>query len=233
MEPVVRPGPALARADEPANERPSTVVGSDTPFIVQIGERRFTTTQSSLSDGSTYFKAFFSGRWIHRKLADGSYFVDADGDSFEHVLKYMRLKTMPLFWKPSVGFDHDKYLSLQVTAEFFGVAALAEWIENKVYLDVVTVSTTSSIVSGNCDETPALNATTNANTKLSHYPTFRMAKMYVCPRGINVHMGDSRRCGTACKKAQGDSALEFEDVEVLSTLVIRQTTGFDLTLCMG
>jgi len=233
MESAVLSGPSLGCADKPTNERASTVVSSDTLFILQVGERRFTTTQSTLSDGSMYLKAFFSGRWIHRKLADGSYFVDADGDSFEHVLKYMRLKTMPLFWEPSVGFDHDKYLSLQVTAEFFGVTELADWIENKVYLDVVTVSTTSSIVSGNCDETPALNTTTNANTKLFHYPTFRMAKMYVCPRGIHVHMGDSRRCGTACKKAQGESDVEFEDVEVLSTLVIRQTTGFDLTLCMG
>lgn len=70
-------------------------------------------------------------------------FIDGDGDSFEHLLRYLRLKTKPLFWDHATGFDIQKYNALQVTADYFGVTDLSEWIKAKMYLKVVTIRTWS------------------------------------------------------------------------------------------
>jgi hypothetical protein len=37
-----------------------------------------------------FFDAYFSGRYAQDMCADGSIFVDRDGEHFGHVLEYMR-----------------------------------------------------------------------------------------------------------------------------------------------
>jgi hypothetical protein len=56
-----------------------------------IGGRRFETSVQTLRRvPHTFFDAYFSGRSAQDVCADGSIFVDRDGEHFGHVLEYMR-----------------------------------------------------------------------------------------------------------------------------------------------
>jgi hypothetical protein len=58
---------------------------------VNIGGRRFETSVQTLRRvPHTFFDAYFSGRYAQDVCADGSIFVDRDGEHFGHVLEYMR-----------------------------------------------------------------------------------------------------------------------------------------------
>lgn len=58
-------------------------------ITLQVGERRFITTAETMTQESAFFAALFSGRRDNAE-ADGSYFIDADPDLFEHILRYLR-----------------------------------------------------------------------------------------------------------------------------------------------
>lgn len=68
--------------------------------VLQVGERRFVTTSDTLIQGSGFLRSLFSGRWDNAQ-DDGSHFVDADGDLFVHVLRYLRRGVFPLFYNIS------------------------------------------------------------------------------------------------------------------------------------
>jgi hypothetical protein len=58
---------------------------------LNIGGFRFeTSVQTLLRVPHTFFDAYFSGRYAQNVCADGSIFVDRDGEHFKHVLEYMR-----------------------------------------------------------------------------------------------------------------------------------------------
>jgi hypothetical protein len=58
---------------------------------LNIGGRRFETSVQTLRRvPHTFFDAYFSGRYAQDVCADGSIFVDRDGEHFGHVLEYMR-----------------------------------------------------------------------------------------------------------------------------------------------
>lgn len=48
------------------------------------------------------FAALLSGRWDHER-ADGSFFIDADPELFEHVLRYLRHSVLPIFYVSAKG----------------------------------------------------------------------------------------------------------------------------------
>ncbi|KAJ0370501.1 hypothetical protein COL922a_014331 [Colletotrichum nupharicola] len=104
---------------------------------LQVGQQRFTALRSSLVEQSTYFKALRSGRWNAR--ADGSYFVDADPDLFAHILNYLRRPDVfPLFYDNVKDHDFLKYYALLAEARYFGIDALAKWIEDRGYAKVLS-----------------------------------------------------------------------------------------------
>jgi hypothetical protein len=58
---------------------------------LNIGGYRFETSVQTLRRiAHTFFDAYFSGRYAQDMCADGSIFVDRDGEHFGHVLDYMR-----------------------------------------------------------------------------------------------------------------------------------------------
>jgi hypothetical protein len=58
---------------------------------LNIGGYRFETSVQTLRRvPHTFFDAYFSGRYAQDVCADGSIFVDRDGEHFGHVLEYMR-----------------------------------------------------------------------------------------------------------------------------------------------
>lgn len=63
-------------------------------ITLQVGEHRFTTFASTLTAESSYFTHLLSAQW-RRAQADGSYFVDADGTLFPHILRYSTTRTDP------------------------------------------------------------------------------------------------------------------------------------------
>ena len=75
-----------------------TVEDFDPMVILQVGERRFNTTRSTLAAGSTYFKSLFSGNFADARSEDGSYFIDADPDAFPTILRYLRHNVLPTFF---------------------------------------------------------------------------------------------------------------------------------------
>ena len=81
------------------------------PLSLQVGERKFTTTKDTLSK-SGFFSALLAGPWEGDLLMDGSYFIDADPDIFEFVLKYLRHGTFPLFYDKVKGHDYRLYLAV-------------------------------------------------------------------------------------------------------------------------
>jgi hypothetical protein len=58
---------------------------------LNIGGFRFETSVQTLRRvPHTFFDAYFSGRYAQDVCADGSIFVDRDGEHFRHILEYMR-----------------------------------------------------------------------------------------------------------------------------------------------
>jgi len=198
---------------------------SEALITLQVGERRFTALPSTLSDRSQYFAAFFSGLSRQTKLADGALFIDGDGDSFEHLLRYLRLKVKPLFWSHKDGFDVQKYQALQVTADYFGVEGLSEWIKDKMYHKAVTIHTSTQVLK---DVKVGVHSD---NIRVSYSPQPGLVKKSVCPLGS--HGDDVERCRLSrdCRtyRWNNPSTLLWKDMDASNTLVVYEEAIVDWT----
>ena len=202
----------------PPNQPPNPP--SDPCVILQVGERRFTTLASTLSDGSSFFASLLDGRWENSRSDDGSYFVDADPDLFAHILRYLRRGVLPIAFDRSHGFDLAFYRALQEEAMYFGVEPLHKWIKEEGYLRAVRIEYSVEKVKGQDINVSGYDAAVDGNTERSYYPSWGTEKIYQCPRGILVHQGNPNACGRACEKAKGEDEDEFVEQEILRTLVI-------------
>jgi hypothetical protein len=118
---------------------PGTTQTNSNQIVLDVSGRKFRTTRATLQS-CDYFQALLT-RWSDNVQPDGSYYVDADPDIFEHVLNFIRRpQTFPLFWDRETGFDHMLYLKLQAEADFFCLHDLRDWIRAKKYLDAVEVT---------------------------------------------------------------------------------------------
>jgi hypothetical protein len=114
---------------------PISASGATYPKILtlDIGGRNFKVSRDILEAESGLFRLQLSGRFTWEPEGDGTYFIDADADLFEHLLRFMRRpEVLPLFYDQAKGFDYDLYNRLQAEAEYFQVNALYEWIKEKV-----------------------------------------------------------------------------------------------------
>ncbi|KAI9652702.1 MAG: hypothetical protein M1829_001485 [Trizodia sp. TS-e1964] len=188
-------------------------------ITLQVGERRFLTTKETLTKESVFFAALL-GR-SENKRADGSYFIDADPNLFEHILSYLRLGLLPLAYDSAKGHDLALYRALTAQAKYFCIPRLVEWFANREYLKAVTVTETMYELEGT-----VWSHSGGAGDLVLYHPVWETRKVYVCHRGIASHRGNPGACGRQCKNAQGDAANMFEEEQVLSTTMIvrRQTT---------
>ncbi|KAF2236546.1 hypothetical protein EV356DRAFT_530827 [Viridothelium virens] len=199
---------------------------SNQPIQLQVGERRFTTTRTTL-DKVAWFAAFLKPEW-DSKQPDGSYFLDADPDTFEHILRYLRHETFPLFYNQRTGFDYWKYNALVAQADYFCIEELVKWIKEQKY--VGAVQTTVSMATYDRDIYPQHQLDGNSETE--HHFTLKTMKVYVCPRGISSHEGDRRRCGRQCENANTEQGgARFEEQQVLRTTEIIKTTNIRFDKC--
>ncbi|TEY39010.1 hypothetical protein BOTCAL_0472g00030 [Botryotinia calthae] len=196
------------------------------PITLQVGERRFVTTRNTMTGESHFFAALLSGRWDSNEQADGSYFIDADPDLFEHILRYLRRSVLPIFYDPIKGHDHALYLALLEEARYFQITRLENYLKKKIYLCAVKTCSSVEELEGFWSETRS------TDENVEYHPRWETKKVYICPRGIGVHRGNPSACGRQCKNARGDSEYIYEDVPVLKTLVIRKQLVVDQTACI-
>lgn len=104
-------------------------------IVLEVGERRFVTTRSTLTLGSTYFSTFLSEPWAN---PGKNHSIDADPDLFSHILRYLRRGLLPIFYDAMKGHDHALYLALLEEARYFQIPRLETWLSSKSYLDAVT-----------------------------------------------------------------------------------------------
>ena len=120
--------------EDPYGDFP-TAETPETPVVIQAGERRFTTFRTTLIQGSSYYRSLFSGNWRNCPQADGSYFVDIDGDYFAHLLRFLRHRVYPKgIYNAEEVIDKEYYKGLLDAAPYLGVEGLYEWLRDGKYL---------------------------------------------------------------------------------------------------
>ncbi|PVH92029.1 hypothetical protein DM02DRAFT_701826 [Periconia macrospinosa] len=170
-------------------------------IILDIGGRKFKTLLSTLRSESGYFEALFSERWDHKPDAEESYFIDADPEIFEHLLRYMRRPWIfPIFWSKQSGFDYSMYRRLGHEAQFFQIHALSSWIEDQRYINGISISIDAPTRQTIHLVTPEV---TKGNEEISHHFHVNKRRVYLCPRAIVVHRGHPELCGAACPQGPG------------------------------
>lgn len=205
------------------------MVNTNEVITLQVGERRFTTGKETLADESQYFKTLFSGNWKPDVQPDGSYFLDADGDIFAHVLRYLRSKVFPLLFDRSKGFDFAIYTGIRQLANFLIIPRLEAWIANKRYEQAVKIFRQAVEVDA-CD---MVDRFTPADFIVSHYPNWSTRKVYICPREITVHRGKPQKCGRDCDKARGGRPDTYEDEAFADkVLEVEESVCFMEKVCM-
>jgi len=103
----------------PATSRPRT-----DRVVVDVGGTLFTTSQSTLTASSSYFRMLFSGRWS----SDESIFLDRDPQAFAVLLCYMRNGDIDLSAE-SAALARRVLLD----AEFLGVDGLLEEVKARAH----------------------------------------------------------------------------------------------------
>ncbi|CAN9208891.1 unnamed protein product [Alternaria sp. RS040] len=114
---------------------------ADNHIILNVCGRKFRTSKSVLSV-SPYFESLLT-RWedCADLQADGSYYVDADADTFEHILNFMRRPSrFPLYWNKKDGFDYALYCRVEAEADYFMLEGLRDWIRQAKYLQAVSTT---------------------------------------------------------------------------------------------
>jgi len=210
------------------SEETSPSTATQTQITIQVGERRFVSTRQTLIEESRYFASLLSGRW-NSAQADGSYFVDADPNLFEHILRYLRRGVLPVFYDKVKGHDYAQYLALLEEAKYFQISRLEDWLEKKRYLRAFSMKHSATEIEGVAE----IDTNVGTDVDVEYYPMQGTKKSYVCPRRITLHMDNEGACGRLCRNAQGDADDVYEDEPVLRTLVVKKQIVFDMQACLA
>ena len=106
-----------------------SVMSEDTPYPetipLDVGGRKFKVAADVLTAESGFFRRQLSDRFTWAPEPDGSYFLDADPDLFEHLLAFMRRpEVFPLFYAKTDGFNYNLYNRLEAKANYFQIDTL-------------------------------------------------------------------------------------------------------------
>lgn len=227
MDPL-SPASATLLPKDSSESAPGDLPSPEEPIRLQVGDRFFTVMLSTLTDESAWFATKFGGDWLTVSQADGSYYIEADGDLFAHILRYLRFGVFPLFWTQSGGHDYALYLALQAQADYFNLTKLVKYLNDKQYLSAVKVEYRSHVVS----EAENIFESRNADDPLEYHIRVVKEEYYVCPRRIAVHT-EPERCGRVCANAQGDREDEYKERDRFSSIAISKRLIIDNDLLMG
>ncbi|KAK8064086.1 hypothetical protein PG996_008738 [Apiospora saccharicola] len=225
----------LPQQDIPAQDGPASNLEADL-IRLQVGECQFTTTLNTLTAESTFFTSMFSGDWNNPKTADGAVFIDSDGQTFRHILTYLRSGRFPLFYDASNHeFDFAQYQKLLGEAKFFGIPRLQQWIEQHRYRDAIEVQHNRQVFNSEyAFDSCSLSASTRTAGSLTHHSYSRgMRKVYICPRGIDCHRGRSDACGHYCHAEQVGKPMVFEEEPYFKGVVVTTSYILKPDVCLG
>lgn len=216
----------MSRSEKPIQgEHTSAPVATRNSITLQVGERRFITTAETMTQESAFFAALLSGRWDDAE-ADGSYFIDADPDLFEHILRYLRRGVLPIFYDNANGHNHALYLALLEEAKYFQIPRLERWLKGNRFLQAIKIRYSVEELEGT-----SWAETRATDEYVEYHPRWQTRKVYICPRGICSHRGNPRACGRQCMNAKSNEGNIFEDEQFLTTLIIRKQTVIDQAIC--
>ena len=185
----------------------SGVIG-ESRIIVVVGERRFVTAASTLRESGVFTDLLF-GRWGELN-ADKTFFMDMDGDVFVHTLRYLRNGVLPVFYDKSVGHNYFLYAMLLDQARRLVIPRLQNWLEEKGYLQAITV--TSSINEVYFKHMVPEKTATNVD--------------------VEYRIAYPENCETDCPQARQGSKLDDEDEDAIKVLRIRREIEFHQEICL-
>lgn len=156
---------------------------------LQIGEQTFHTTRKTLSE-SPILKILTA--------RPPPYFLDADPSAFEHILRYLRTGTYPLFHDPQRGHDIHAYHTLLLAARFYQLSRLTTWLERKGYLAAVSTRTRAGWTTVFGDEQMArleeLLLRQKSETLRIVRVKERIERHHQCPQAMWRHTGRRKNC---------------------------------------
>lgn len=185
-----------------------------------VGEKTFQTFAARLTTRCGYFASLVSEGKFPPQL-NGAYFLDADPTVFGHILTYLRNGVFPVFYDSANGHDYALYLALEQEARELQIPDLENWLKKKGYLEAVKLSYSVEVREGS-----NLDVKTHAGEEVEYRLTWQTKKIYVFPRGIDVHRGRRAECGHKCNNARVGADI-YEDEKVLKTMIIRKPLVFD------
>lgn len=210
--------------------------GNESIVTLQVGLEQYRTMRKTLTSESLFFTKLLSDP--NAALPDGSYFVDADPDLFADILQYLRRGTFPIYFDVQKGHDLPRYIALLHEARHLKIHRLQEWLESRKYLAAVTVNHQFELrndegidISRVVGPNDSVQELTTSNATVEYIPTWGVKKVYVCPRGIPVHMGNQDGCGMRCHKAQGNAPPVYDEVPTLRMLVLTKKVTVNTEHC--
>ncbi|RAR09354.1 hypothetical protein DDE82_001866 [Stemphylium lycopersici] len=216
--------------DQPDQPVPSALMSYPSVLTLDVGGRIFKVSRKKLEAGSSHFRSLLSNTTAWEPQEDGTYFLDADADLFEHMLRFMRRpEVFPLFYDASKGFDYDLYNRLEVEATHFQVWELAKWIAEKKYLEAVEMTIYPWPNTLKLDELAQETLPGNASKDIHIIP--RTRKKFICSCRIPVHMGAKEECDAACEEARGDGPIDYEEVSYVETVTVKKEVVFNEYVC--
>lgn len=196
---------------------------------LRVGEREFITTSETLTGESGFFATILSNRWGEQLgTNEKPLLIDADGDLFAHILRYLRRGVLPVFYDKAKGHDHALYLAVLEEAKFFAIPRLEVWLDEKLYLKAVRFVYEVNVMEG-CG---GLGFTVRSEQDIQYKPIGTTKREYVCPRAIVVHKKPAD-CGKECERKRGAAGIVYADVGIVQTLVVRKETVFDTEMCLA
>lgn len=196
-----------------------------------VGERDFITSRDTLTQESEYFRALLSDKYESKDSA-GKYFVDADPNLFQDILRYLRRGIYPLCWNRAEGHNYARYLALHEEAKYFQINRLSQWLADEKYFLAVTTKTSVIEYKGIDEINYGLGNTKGEVDSITQYVSFTYTdKIYICPRGLSSHRGNPGRCGRQCANAQGGESDTYEDEVNLKVFKIDKNFSIDRRIC--
>lgn len=202
-------------------------------IILDVSGRKYRTQKVTLQ-ASPYFQKILA-RWndCNDRQEDGSYFIDADSDIFQHVLQFMRRPSkFALFWTKETGFDYALYNKLEVEADYFLLHDLRDWIKKKRYLDAVKTVIEVKVLSERELNDRQNKRRCSADIEIqTFHGSYSGEKQFRNSCSTHTYLGNKRSCDS-CEELMRSFGPHYDDPPKKLTIVTKRIV-FDETICVN